>query len=514
MGSEESAKTLATGCSRLRMRWAIVLVAISLLNGVAYCAVLVSRSRHAQRVAAFAAAMPASALRGSNGGAAVSAALPAAAAVTVSSRPPPPPLVAGSCANFETVEDADYAGFDLNEGTSATASSVAICCKRCAARATCAGFTYHRAGAACFLKTKAQRRVAKQGYIAGKLRRGGAPQRAAAAAVARPVAAAIVTPAVPVASEAVGHHAAATRVVLFTAADRGYVGSKSRIAPALLRSGQKFRVLESYALSRMCYCLRHGYTLHADVGDIADEATPMHVTVLPNKWFKTATEPEALKAAAIVAKYSRRILVAQKLMRDRSARYVMFADMDVFVADQSLTVDSIVAMATAEYGKAASGPRGGGARQCDFIAQDSDHVVNSGWWIVRNTAWSRDFIQLWRTQVETGYTWMYDQGGLQNALLHTAARSVGATYANECLQPNPDAHLMNLCYRDRMAKFGFAHGARFFDRVCLVPASTRRLNVRGEYVKGDFLLHASIITAKSSFERLVDTCDLHNVPAS
>ena len=529
--------------ARCRARWALSLVALSLLNGAVYIGVLLSRSRHARRVEVYAKSAAAPALRGV-----------AAAAAPLPLPLPPSPLsharaggisalrdgVASSshveaaaallagCARFETIENADYAGFDLAEhGIAAPASNIAACCRRCAAREQCAGFTYHAAGAACFLKSAATRRVPKGGYTAGRLLPSGAaaqPPRvpdadaAVPAAHAAPLPAAAAWPATAAAPVAVGHHAAAKRVVVFTAADRGYISSKGRSASAKLRSGQQFRVLESYALSRMCYCLRHGYTLHADVGDIADEANPMHVAVLPNKWFKTSSDPEALKSAEIVAKYSRRILVAQKLMLDRSARFLMFADMDVFIADQSVSVDAIVALAQAAYARqplSSSSSSTAAGRQCDFIAQDSDHVVNSGWWIVRNTEWSRDFIALWRTQVETGYTWMYDQGGLQNALLYVAAKRAGrAAYANECLKPNPDAHAMNLCYRKTLASYGFPHGQRFFDRICLIPASQKRLNIRGEYTAGDFLLHASIINAQSSFNSLPDTCDLHGVPAA
>ena len=536
MGSDATDGKAIVG-ARCRARWALGLVALSLLNGAAYVGVLLSRSHHVRRVEVYAQSVAAPALRGvaeaapqllpsplphaqRAGGA---SALRDAVAAAPRAEAAPAPLT--GCARFETIENADYAGFDLAEhGIAAPASNVEACCRRCSAREQCAGFTYHAAGAACFLKTAATRRVPKGGYTAGRLRPAEAtllPRVAGAAAPAAPAAHAAPSPArsaAVAAPAAAGHHAAAKRVVVFTAADRGYISSKGRIASAKLRSGQLFRVLESYALSRMCYCLRHGYTMHADVGDIADEAKPMHVTVLPNKWFKTSSDPEALKSAEIVAKYSRRILVAQKLMLDRSARFLMFADMDVFVADQSVSVDAIVALAEAAYARqppSSSAAATAAGRQCDFIAQDSDHVVNSGWWIVRNTEWSCDFIALWRTQVETGYTWMYDQGGLQNALLHVAAKMAGrVAYANECLVPNPDAHAMNLCYRKTLASYGFPHGQRFFDRICLIPASQKRLNVRGEYIAGDFLLHASIINAKSSFTSLPDTCDLHGVPVA
>jgi hypothetical protein len=124
-----------------------------------------------------------------------------------------------------------------------------------------------------------------------------------------------------------------------------------------------------------------------------------------------------------------RIFAALQLMRNASSGYsgppidwLVYLDADAFIAEPNLPLEAIVD-AAAQFAK----HRHSDSDECHFITQEHGAIVNSGFFLVRNSEWSIKFFERWLAEGEKPdldtsikIRWVWDQGPLQNAILHVS----------------------------------------------------------------------------------------------
>ena len=141
--------------------------------------------------------------------------------------------------------------------------------------------------------------------------------------------------------------------------------------------------------------------------------------------------------------------------------WIMYLDADAFPAEMSTPASFFVELANDYYRK-----KNKNAMDYPFfIAQDSGHVLNSGWWMIRNCSDGFRFVDEWiknaRHALNGGLfeSWMHDQGALQETVLQTVGKINGHNYTNSksCYRiENP--HAKNVCYQTRLQSWGFQAG--------------------------------------------------------
>lgn len=96
------------------------------------------------------------------------------------------------------------------------------------------------------------------------------------------------------------------------------------------------------------------------------------------------------------------------------AEWLVYIDADAFIAE-TMPLSVLTQLAAERY------------EGCEFIAQDYPHIVNSGFWLLKNTSWAREFVENWMRESEKeladGFVWVSDQGPLQNSILHVSSLS-------------------------------------------------------------------------------------------
>ena len=176
----------------------------------------------------------------------------------------------------------------------------------------------------------------------------------------------------------------------------------------------------------------------------------------------------------------------------------------------------------------------GAGKSCHFLAQDSDHSVNTGFVAVEHSDAGAGLMAFWLAEQErlNVCAGAADQVALQSALLRMALPPPGArgAYGNECdpIAGEPRAlHGANMCFAKTLAELGSSnssggggggggglgaavssigakggYGHRSFQGVCLLGPG-RRVNMhdgRDRFRPGDVFLHdkaASMATAPS-----------------
>ncbi len=173
---------------------------------------------------------------------------------------------------------------------------------------------------------------------------------------------------------------------------------------------------------------------------------------------------------------------------NRTVDWLVFLDGDSFIAEDSIPIEYFINLAN-------SIPEGRSKNQseCHFIAQDGTNIVNTGFWMIRNSTWGREFIELWRKEYERAekwgiHFWLEDQGALSSTLLYYIHDLVGKPYVNDsCLTIN--ANHANKCYSRLLTELGYPPRSRKFGNVCLLPESgvpytmmIHKLHSQGEFV--------------------------------
>jgi hypothetical protein len=134
-----------------------------------------------------------------------------------------------------------------------------------------------------------------------------------------------------------------------------------------------------------------------------------------------------------------RIYAADRLLSGRSkytgptVDWIVYIDSDAFIAEQYSPM-TVLTDAAESFNKALSNKNS----SCHFVTQDSHGFVNSGFWMIKNSSYSLDFINRWEKSFEFsenhGYVlaWLHDQGALLDAFLHVRfeqAHSLTRIYA-------------------------------------------------------------------------------------
>lgn len=172
---------------------------------------------------------------------------------------------------------------------------------------------------------------------------------------------------------------------------------------------------------------------------------------------------------------SLRIYALESLLSGRSdydgppMDWIVYLDSDAFVAEQYSPLTVLV-----DAGERFQKTFPHDNRSCHFITQDCHGFVNSGFWMIKNTSFTRNFVRLWKESFEyserNGYlhAWLEDQGALLNAMLFVAANDSGKMYNNDCFD-RPTNHRSNMCFNEKMTAWLYPQGRRKFAHVCLLP---------------------------------------------
>ena len=107
-------------------------------------------------------------------------------------------------------------------------------------------------------------------------------------------------------------------------------------------------------------------------------------------------------------------------------KWLAFFDADAAVQNHTVTLEELTRAARQAYVEAQnecknfrSCRRPRHSHPCHFISQDYPWIINSGFWLLRNSSWSRELLASWKSDLEThGYEWVAEQGSLQNTVLH------------------------------------------------------------------------------------------------
>ena len=149
--------------------------------------------------------------------------------------------------------------------------------------------------------------------------------------------------------------------------------------------------------------------------------------------------------------------------------WIVYLDSDAFVAEQYSPLSVLV-----DAGERFRWTFPHDNRSCHFITQDCHGFVNSGFWMIKNTTFARNFVRLWKESFEyserNGYlhAWLEDQGALLNAMLFVAANDSGQMYNNDCFD-RPTNHRSNMCFSEKMTTWLYPQGRRKFAHICLLP---------------------------------------------
>jgi hypothetical protein len=188
--------------------------------------------------------------------------------------------------------------------------------------------------------------------------------------------------------------------------------------------------------------------------------------------------------------------------------WVVYLDLDVFIADTSRTLESIIQskltdsrqyhdQAIVEGSKLPSPSAGEfiALNDCFVMVQDNTNTLNTGFLMFSTqdlgllNAFVDDWIQKWFMLTNV---WDGDQIAFQYSIFDLAQvyfrvpEESRQSYEEDC--SFDDAHGANICFDRFMTGLGLRFRHRSFGDVCIIPARTR-INMHNHYRKGDFLFH-------------------------
>lgn len=133
---------------------------------------------------------------------------------------------------------------------------------------------------------------------------------------------------------------------------------------------------------------------------------------------------------------------------------------------------------------------------CYFIAQEYKiHYphINSGFWIIKNTTWSRTFVSKWINQTMIGgFRWHGDQGPLCMAILEMASEYGKKKVDLDCWK-SQDHFVQYQCWNMKMTKVHMQEGRRARAHMCILPARDKyRFHVQNDPEPNDFVWHGKL----------------------
>ncbi len=118
-----------------------------------------------------------------------------------------------------------------------------------------------------------------------------------------------------------------------------------------------------------------------------------------------------------------RLLAGRSLYNGPAVDWLAFFDADAGVQNDTVALDELIQAAHfAVHKKCKNSRRCGKVHRsdpCHFISQDYPWIVNSGFWLLKNSSWSLELLATWKRDLQIhGYEWVSEQGALENTLLH------------------------------------------------------------------------------------------------
>ncbi len=104
--------------------------------------------------------------------------------------------------------------------------------------------------------------------------------------------------------------------------------------------------------------------------------------------------------------------------------WLVYIDADAFIAEPFLSLQAILDVTETFISRHPIATERD--IECDFIAQEHNFIINSGFYVIRNTTWSLSLIERWIRECEKSHRsehnmhWVWDQGPLQNAILRVS----------------------------------------------------------------------------------------------
>jgi len=267
-----------------------------------------------------------------------------------------------------------------------------------------------------------------------------------------------------------------SKLVIFNAMDHDYA-----------------KYFQPYILNNKAYAEKHGYPYMYDGRELGLENPPPHTSHLIHS-------PPHLRIFAAL-----NLLTGKTDYQGPPVDWIVYFDTDLTVMEREIPLQLMLKLAR-DHARKLHGIK---ATECEFISQDYPHIINSGFWMMKNSSFSIDLLHRWiKDSEEQGrMQWNGDQGPLQNAVLHMLLQynkhNTGGKvfpYHDECRAPlSHQPHDANLCWKANMAKLGAPFEQRAIGPICLLPPSLGapwRANMHGEYQPGDLLRHQKELTAE------------------
>eukprot|EP01038_Epipyxis_sp_PR26KG_P010102 gene10102-13578_t len=210
-----------------------------------------------------------------------------------------------------------------------------------------------------------------------------------------------------------------------------------------------------------------------------------------------------------------RIISALSLLRGTSlyngppVEWIVYIDADAFIAEDKLPM-SVLVEAGIKYANSFDDKK-----ECSFIGQDYPHIINSGFWLLRNNTWSIKFVEQWIEElyksVKYDKCWQVDQGPLQSVVAGIAAYEKQAIYDDLCWKLDTKSdHIMNLCYETFMNKLNLKFDQRETNHICLFPQTNGLIPyshaVHNSCAKGMLVCHKKGLTEEIIHSTINSSC--------
>jgi hypothetical protein len=147
--------------------------------------------------------------------------------------------------------------------------------------------------------------------------------------------------------------------------------------------------------------------------------------------------------------------------------WIVFIDADAYISEFRIPLHSLIY--TAQEWAMTFGDN----IPCEFISQDSKIVVNTGFWMVRNSSKALEFVREWIEEIESPWNdvlWTDEQGCLQNLILKKAINLTDnkIVYHNQCWRDGIKLQ-RNICWGRYMKQINLPPETRKIGPFCILP---------------------------------------------
>ena len=202
--------------------------------------------------------------------------------------------------------------------------------------------------------------------------------------------------------------------------------------------------------------------------------------------------------------YSAKVaMIRHTLHALREGDWLLYVDLDMQFACDDARATDVATLASIMPSRSEDD-----GATCELIAQDSDHVINTGFLALRASAAGRALADAWWASQRRLQVCEYsaDQHALQSVVLQRVGADaaqcdeLARRHVSESPRPSPNcsartvecgAPLLlasNLCYKAQLERVRMPYGNRSRGGVCLLPPTARIQRYMG-YTSGDLFRH-------------------------